>query len=519
MRNNRRHSQGIARYNGQSLLQFGTTIIRLNNFDNRDSLMDKVRQVLTSEKCPPRILLIWPPRGRVLNDAVDLALVKKLISDYGCQLAIASESEGIRAMAEELEIPVFEDADTAPSSGWAMRRGLPRPEERSIRELRLANLRDQASSVQQHIPERKWEIFFFFAALASCLLAAFAVFPSAEVSVSPIYTHETADITMWTNDTLKSATLTGGVPSSEETYTLTLSATVPTTGSVETAGNLAVGTIRVRNACDARKGSEAGVELYTDQGIVFRTLDDLLLDPGAETILRIEAVEPGSSGNLEAGSIRTAEYPQSICWDVFQEEPTHDGMDGIRPAPSEADYETAAGLIREQVQNEAPALLSGNTDILPVGDAVITKIIEETMTPEYGYAADEVTLTQTLSVSVPVVKIADSDQIIREMLRGEDNEVVVITTQLLSAPSKEGDRVTWKVSADRQSYSAATNEEAVRAMLRGKSLDTAKEILRTIQPGQEGEIKIHPAWFGFLPFWADRINVNISSQPTEQRGD
>ena len=56
--------------------RFDTEIIRLQNYDNFYSLMDRLNQRDAGGECPPRIMLVWPAHGRVLDTPAEFGRLR-----------------------------------------------------------------------------------------------------------------------------------------------------------------------------------------------------------------------------------------------------------------------------------------------------------------------------------------------------------------------------------------------------------------------------------------------------------
>lgn len=411
-----------------------TDVILLQNFDDLDSVMDKLRQLTQAENCAPRVLLVWPRRGRILEGELEFAQVRNYLRSRGFQLAVVPNSESVKALAMEQDIPVFEKRVEAENADWKERvKGKPnlKPAQRA---RRLVELKESIARAEPQRPPRTAELFFFLLALGVCLALLYLLLPHAEVRISPERSTQRTEISLWTNDTLNAVTMNGGVPSQEELLTLELSATVPSSGTIKSSALLA---------------------------------------------------ENGES----------LEYP----------------------APSSADYQIALTEIAAQISEAALEQVReryGDLRMVLTDSVDVQNIVDEVITPEFGYASDSLTVRQTLNVSVRTILNSDVDQLVRSMLALQ-NEAEPLTNsvisdyEFLSQPQEQDGNVSWRVAVERSGYAVKTSEDAVRTLLRGKEIHKAQQVLEDIPHAGVPEISLFPEWIGRMPILGSNITVRI----------
>ena len=495
-----------------------TEIIRLQNYDNFYSLMDRLNQRDASGECPPRILLVWPVRGRILETPAEFGRVRGWAVRSGYQIAVVIRRDDVHLkMAREQGIPAFASLEKAQAADWEMAAELPEINEQAERIRQLALLKEDAE--QARIPEPPFgtRLFFFLAALAVLAAAAFVIFPLAKVEIVPYLTRKTVDMTIWTDDRLDTVTVGGGIPTIEKKLEFTLQSVIPSTGEVQIQTGIAIGEIIVKNICERSYPSSAGVEVGTtedvENGIRFITLDAANLGPGEEKTVRIEAVNGGTRANLPAGSIRYAAYPKNLCWEVRQEQPTYGGSDGIYAAPSETDRIRARQDIESKIPDAVAEALRSDpegSDLLPLGDPVITAVKQEQSMPDTGFASPTYTLRETLEVTVKTVRRSDMEAIIRGQSARLNAQVAGLTGyEILSGPTNENGLSRWTVRAEYLVYEPDTNPEALQVMLRGKTLAQAQTILDTLKHVKSAKITLLPASLPRMPLAARNIHVII----------
>ncbi len=508
------------RSNAEDSSRVDTEIIRLQNYDNFYSLMDRLNQRDASGECPPRILLVWPVRGKVLDSPADFGRVRGWAVRNGYQIAMVIRKDDVHLkMAREQGIPGFSSLEKAQASEWEMTTEYPEIKEQAERDRRLVLLKEDAGQAQTSESSFGTRLFFFLLAIAALAAAACVIFPRAKVEITPYLTRKSVDMSIWTDDRLDTVTVGGGIPTIEKKLEFTLQSVIPSTGEVRIQTGIAIGEIVVKNTCDRSYPSSAGVEVGTEEevenGIRFITLDDVNLSPGEERTVRIEAVNGGERANLPAGSIRYAAYPKNLCWDVRQEKATHGGTEGIYAAPSETDRIRAKQDIEDQIPGAvAEALLADpeGADLLPLGDPVITAVKQEQSMPDTGFASSTYTLRETLEVTVRTVRRSDMEAIIRGQSARLNTQVAGLTGyEIISGPTMENGLSRWAVRAEYLVYEPDTNEEALQIMLRGKTLAQAQTILDTLKHVKSASITLLPASLTRMPLAAQNIHVIINT--------
>ena len=504
---------------------FDTEIIKLQNYDNFYSLMDRLHQRDASGHGSKRMLLLWPPRGRILETPLEFSRLRAWAVRNGYEIALVIPGDEVsRNMAGEQGLPAFSSIKEANEAEWMPLKQLPEIDDPAERSRHLALLRkdiEQSQKAKASFPVR---LFFFLLTMAVLAAVFYAVLPQARVDITPYLTRKSINMTIWTDDRLDMPTIAGGIPTVEKNLELTLSSVVPATGVVKIEPGIAVGQVTVKNVCERIYASSAGVQLGTSEdfenGINFQTLEDVILDPGEERTVRIEAVHGGTEWNLPAGSLQYAEYPKSLCWEVQQEVPTTGGSDGVYPAPNDADRKMAREMIASQIKEAVLQAMENDPegkDLLPLGEPVVTAVKSEQMQPDPGFSSDELTFRQTMDVSLKCVRRSDMESIIRgQSARMNAQTAGFLGYEILSGPREENGLSTWSVRADYLVYEPETNEEALQIMLRGKTISQARSVLATLDHIKDFTITTLPAGMKHLPLAAQNIRITIHPAVEEE---
>lgn len=506
--------------------RFDTELIRLQNYDNFYSLMDRLNQWDASGESCRRLLLIWPARGRILESPLEFGRMRGWAERNHYEVALVIPGNILkREMATEQGIPAFESVDEAAQKEWTSFAKILPPGEESHRLRNLIVLRDDAEKTKRPGSPRGIRFFAFFLTLAVLVFVCYAILPQAKVEITPYLIQKSINMTIWTDDRLDVPTIAGGIPTEEKRFELNFSVEVPVSGSVQTEPGIAVGEILIQNSCDRINSASAGIQVGTaedfEEGINFVTLEDVSLAPGEERTVRIEAVNGGEAGNLDAGSIQFAEYPQSLCWNIHQVQATHGGTSGTYRSPNETDLKNAQAQIEAQVQESALSALENSpegNDLLPLGEAVVTAVKSINYSPEMGFAADMLSVREVLEVSYKTIRRSDMETIIRGQASRMNLQTAGLTGyEILSGPVEKNGLMTWDIRADYLVYEPQSNEEALQIMLRGKTLDQAESVLKTLDHVKSAKITLLPSVLKRMPLTAQNIRVVIYPAVEEEK--
>ena len=91
-----------------SRAHYDVEIIKLQGFDNFYSLMDRLHQRDVSGQGSQRMLLVWPPRGRILETPMEFGRLRAwtVRNDYEIALVIPGDDVSLN-MAKEQGLPAF----------------------------------------------------------------------------------------------------------------------------------------------------------------------------------------------------------------------------------------------------------------------------------------------------------------------------------------------------------------------------------------------------------------------------
>lgn len=524
-----------------------TYIVQLEDHDDVISARDKIAWSKAG-----RILLVWPRKGRVLERRVDLLLILRHSRRLGAQLALVTRSSAVKEQAAALGIPVFDDALEAQEASWRRARARGRTslwkhpsarlarlqkrrqaEPQKLREIRLAEQREQRTALAARISANRWvRAAAFVLGIAAFLLLALAFAPGAEVVVKPERIPQQVSLAVWASPRIAAPSASGGLPAELLLVVVEGRDLVESSGQAKIPERYAAGQATLTNLTDRSVDVPAGSVLLaaTSPVVRFVTTHAVTVPAGPEQGAKalIEAQAPGSAGNVAAGMIQAMEGPLGLRLRVNNNSATIGGADRSSRSPTAGDYQ---GLREKMLENlRANALEEARSRLKPGqrlldGVLVLSRVIEEEREPAEGQPADRLQLALRVEFAAWAVREADLEAVAQaaldanrdKTLRPVPGSLVVTFTsepvvegggaEISGAGEEGGLTARWNMRVERLLEKGWSEEGAVR-LVQGRGLDEAKRILVTgLRLSEPPSITITPGWWGRLPFLPARIKV------------
>ncbi|MGB8214653.1 MAG: baseplate J/gp47 family protein [Anaerolineales bacterium] len=495
-----------------------TQVIQLDPHDDVISIRDKMDWAKT-----PRILLVYPPRSRILGRTLDLHMLQRHAFTLGAQLAIVSPSHDIRRAAQALGIPAYKKATRAQRENWvaggahaAPARRAPRPD--------LRQMRHEGFPV-----EPRWRnllgvrLLFFSLAVLAVLVLLLLFFPSATVALTPATRLQSLSIAVSANPKDTTLTPAGSLPARLIFTVIEKSLTGPVTGSIIVPKTSATGLARFSNLTTTLAGIPSGTVVRTtgDPPVRFTTTTDAVLPAGVgETMdVPIRAVEAGSSGNLPAGTLVAIEGDLGTSLAVTNPNPTAGGTDSSAPVQTAGDrlrlYDALVSEILAQCKTVLPKSIAPGDVFFP-GTLAAGQVFSETYFPADGQAGATLSLTLDLQCQAEYASAADVTTLAGMLLDrtlpvGFEPGSSAVTTAYASPPMTDSDGVTrWKMQAQRL-LRARLDPLAVMQSVQGRTPGQAVRRLEgSLRLAAAPKIHLAPAWWPWLPVAPFRIAISIA---------
>ena len=360
-----------------------------------------------------------------------------------------------------------------------------------------------------------------FATLALALALLLIVGPSAEVIVA-------ADaLPVGPLDVDVRSSPGGAVPGTRLAAQLGARVDQSATG-VRVERTKATGMERFTNASTQRIDVPVGAIVSTSSNVQFRTTQAKMIPPSAffpffisEAQIPIEAVEPGTGGNVARGAITRTSDPRLR---VTNDQPTTGGDEKRIPVVQTADYAAALSRLDQSLDSAAREQLRAWMALPPAGLRVEEQFALRTLSRTQasdvvGKELDSFQLSATAEVSAYAVapdepRATAVRRLIETTKSGYDLVADAVTIEVTSIDVGT-DGLVWRVRA-RAAQRPHFDENALRWALVGQEPAAAAPLL-----AQRGlrviEVRSFPSWWPRLPFFPLRIDIHSGAVATLPR--
>lgn len=498
-----------------------TQIIPLDTQEDYLSVRDKLNWSQTG-----RVLLTWPTDEPILT-RLDLVLIQRHSAARGAQLALVTENGEIRAIAQELRIPVFESTKEAQAARWRTfrRKRSARPNRAPAPDLQA--LREAAHPARPawiDKPVVRWS-GFALAILALVAVALYA-FPSASLNLTPETRPQLLSLPVRAGPAISQVNLAGRLPTYPVSVIVEARGSLPASGTVMVPFKSATGGIQFTNLTEQVVDIPAGTVVSTldNPPVRFATskAGQVPAGIGRSIIVSAAALNPGAAGNLPAGSLVAVEGPLGLDLSATNLYPTHDGSDSPVSGPTEADRQALLAQVTATLEKTAQEELQAN---LPQGDLALVpsltyaSTLEETYTPETGQPGEQLELTLRLEYIGQAVAGSDLQALVTPPLdatlpTGFSPVPDTLNVKLSSTPVlNEAGELEFNITAERELQADIPVAQVLALILGKTSAQASQSLLEALPLASSPQIEINPGWWPRLPVATFRIQVQQESQP------
>lgn len=493
-------------------------ILQLESFDDVISVRDKM-----GGSKAPRIVLVWPKRGRILRRQVDLVILQRYAAQLGTQVALVTRDPVVIENAKSVGVAVFQSVNRARTAIWrrSRRRRIFSRERKGYSVL--AEMRRNAHEAAQPLKEYALMriLAFLTGVLAVLALVAFLL-PGARVILAPEEQIQQMDIAVRASESIGAPNLSGGLPAQEMSVVVEAESEAASTGSAAVPDRFAQGVVQFTNLSAGLVNVPAGTVVLTLQQPVqrFATTHAVSVPAGVgqTAIVTVIAETAGEAGNVAPGAVAAIENPIGANLSVTNVEAFSGGSSLVSPAPSEDDYralrEKMAADLRKKAVEALRARLTGG-DVLIVDSLTAGRVEEEIQDPLPGTPSDRLRLKLRVEMSARVVRYADLARVAEAALNtnlpaGFAPRNETLSVESLSLPQWNDDEIArWTIRA-RRLIRADWNDDAVIQKIAGSRLpDAAQRLSADFKLRRAPLIELQPAWWARLPFLPFRIKVVI----------
>ena len=488
-----------------------TQIITLESHDDLISVRDRMSWAKT-----PRILLVWPKFEKVTLRQVDLKVLQRHASTLGAQLGLVTRQRRVRADAEALGIPVFTSTGEAQKVKW------PKPRRRRWpRKAPDKTLREKREQVQ--VREEAWRahpvtrILMFSVGVLSVLALVALFLPSAQVDLDPVRQMQSIEIPVNASPSVHSVFITGNLPAREKRIVVEGVQSIRVTGEGSIPQSKARGVVLFRNLTQSAVTIPIGT-IVSSGDVRFVTTELGVINPGVgETAeLRVEAVEGGLAGNLDAEAIDVVEGRLGLSVSVTNTEPITGGRERASVQSTDADRLRARRLLLRSLESDARA---GLLEELEPGDVpfdetfAFSQVLSEVYDLPAGAAATQLTLTMHAEYTVLYADASDLTELAALALNaalpsGFLPASDALTVELANDPTLlEDGSIRWRLRAEREIVQQV-NVAYVTQLIQGLGSSAAQTRLEDSLPlSSKPRISLTPSWWPWVPIVPFRIEV------------
>lgn len=470
----------------------------------------------------PRILLVWPKHQGVALGPLDLRILQQRALELGAQLGLVTTHAIVRRDARSFGIPVFRSTSDAQRVAWESPPGgrLRRGPRLASRVAQLIALRQQLSPKgTSWIDHPALRIGIFSTAVIAVFGLASLFVPRAEIVLSPVSRAQSAVLDIGEGTGTVGGTL---VPQALD-VSVSGNASSRIQSQVLLPAAAALGRVRFQNRGDTSSLIPVGTVVYStsESPARFATLDEAELEAGEKAFadVRIQAIDPGTLGNVGVGKIQGIEGNLGATVTVTNLVPTSGGSETLASVPSQADRDQLRERLLRDLAARAESMVGERVDsenaVLP-GSVTLLSVAQEIFDPAPGRPASLLILQITAKYRAKYVRMAQLEFLARATLDdelppgfAERPGTLQVRLNSLGAGTSDG-RSRYELEMDRI-IMRAIDPEAVKLMIRGRRQALADEIMAADLPLTVPPlIRLSPSWWPWLPLIPFRIAVLIS---------
>ena len=494
-----------------------THVVQLERDDDIVSARDKM---LWSKA--PRILVVWPRRGRVLNRELDISLLKRQSQKLGAQLAFVTFDDDVILYASEMGIPSFNSVSQAQRDVWKTSRRDVGMVEKPPRKWTLDELTEwKKKGNKRSTPKTAVRIGAFIAGAMAVLVLGLFLLPSATVTVMPAEEVQTLNLNVQSNPDVKSPTLAGVIPVNRMTVIVEGQDQIPSSGALRLSDTFAEGEVELTNLTDEKVTVEAGTIVLTinEPSIRFETLKTVTVGTGEENtaVVKIQAVIPGEGGNVAEETILAMEGTSGLALRVSNPAATTGGEDRNVPTPTEQDLRRVTDRLLLSLQESARQDIErmlGDSGIVMTDTLQVRETIFSQQQPDLGEPGDMLTLTLQVEFEARYIERKDLEHVANVAMNAglqAGYEPVPETMRILEVhQTNSGAEISeWQVVAARAVQENWQRDSAVRSLLGARPDEAAAILGADYHLDTAPVVKIQPGWWPWLPYLPLRIQLEV----------
>jgi len=498
-----------------------TQILQLETHDDVISILDKIGWTQTE-----RVLIVLPRRRRILTHKLDLLRLKRHSQKRGCQIAFVTNDPLVKALAREVNVPIFHSIQKANQAEWAQETdsryspSIPAYLNKKPLAEQIAALQAvRSSNSARTLP--LWVRLGWFALAVLAVLSILGVLaPSATIRLTPPVQQQNLTIPIIATHRVQQSRISGEVPISILRVSVAGAKTIKASGMITLPKDFATGEVTLTNLTDQ--------PIQVPSGTVLRTLDSkprryatqetvlLKTDNEKTATVPIQALEAGSAHNVQPNEIKAVEGFLGLKIAVTNPKPVQGGSNIAASAPSEQDRQTLFRSLQAELIEQAKAkifseLQSG--DLLLPDSTIKTEVLRKQYLPEKISPTDSLALDLEIEVAFGVITrqslIDFGDQILASSLPAGYQPLRDTFSAACQNPFTQTESGDYTCNLNLfRNVQLSLDPEQIRSLVTGKSISRASQLLQqTYQLTKPPAIETMPYWFPILPLLPMRIEI------------
>ncbi|PKN99902.1 MAG: hypothetical protein CVU42_06015 [Chloroflexi bacterium HGW-Chloroflexi-4] len=492
-----------------------TNVIQLEAHDDVISIKDK----MAWQSCQ-RMILVWPKKGRILHNELELVLLNREANSLGSELALVTHHPVISEWALDSNVPLFASISAAERSAWkadtkgSIANKVPKGVDanKAIR----AQLPRQASSKPETPLTKGLALVISLGALIALLVV---LLPHAEITYFPVTSLQEVEIRIKASEVFSGINPSGGIPAKAVFIDVNGEKAMPSTGKVSIPTTKAVGEVIFTNLTFSDVTLPTGTLLLAgDQTLTSFSLTEAVVVPAGvidSAAGKVEALITGTEGNLAANSVWTLPGGMYALVSVSNPEKFSGGGGVETPSPSAEDYALLERQLLEDLMIQGLASLQaekveGLVYIEP--SLTLEKILLSEQVNKIDEPADEAILRLNVRLKIFGYQQSDLNAIADLVLTSNQPQGFVPVKDSITL-NRVGDfrvddfgQAAWTMKASRLLV-PEWNMEQASANLAGMKVNQAQSLFSNIF-AQRSPAVIE-SWFSKWP-WMPFLSTNIS---------
>lgn len=467
------------------------------------------------------MVLVLPKGSTSLRNALHLRLVRRYAAALGQEVVLVSGDGRTRELAAEQGLAATASLWLARLDLW--RNGPPRrsPAQRAAA-MRVASLRSGRKDPGYRDRAIVWGGRLLGAVLFLLLAAvivgiAVLVVPEAQITLVPYRQSVETTLQLTSDPDAEKASLESlTVPARLVEVQVEETGATATVNKKDAPDRPATGTVTFINQAPSARDILTGTIVRTSTGttVRFRTVSTATLEArvGATAVVRIEALEPGPVGNVQAATINTVETAALRGKvRVINDKATAGG--GVKQVGvvTRADMDRLKAQLLEQLQQEAYQELLGklgDQEFLPL-DSMTVEIMSEVYDQFLDAEADVLHLTMRIDATGTAVDKANAKLLAYDALKAKIPSTYQLTSdqiefKLSNKVQMDGRKVRVDATAS-ATLVAEVDRRVVRSAAAGKTEARAVQALMAkFALDAPPEVEVRPEWIKRWS-WLDRV--------------